>query len=86
MKMKKLALFLVLVAFSGSAYAKSDIKIDELTGDTKLACEALLCLKSPNKPKECDPALKKYYSIKAKKSKDTAKKRKNFLKLCPVEN
>ena len=85
MKMKKLALFLVLVAFSGSAYA-SGIKTDELTGNTKLACEALLCLKSPNKPKECDPALKKYYAIKAKKSKDTARKRKNFLKLCPVEN
>lgn len=56
----------------------------ELTGDTKLACEAILCLSSGNPPHECQPSLRKYFSISAKKWSDTVRKRKNFLKLCPA--
>lgn len=54
-----------------------------LTGDTKLACEATLCLASGTQPSECNESLKKYLSIQHKKAKDTAKARANFLKLCP---
>jgi hypothetical protein len=54
-----------------------------LTGDTKLACEATLCLASGTQPSECDESLKRYFSIKHKKLKDTVKARTNFLKLCP---
>ncbi len=58
---------------------------DELTGDTKLACEAILCLSSSERPGECAPSLSKYFSITAKKTSDTIRKRKNFLKLCPSD-
>ena len=58
---------------------------DELTGDTKLSCEAILCLSSGTRPSECNPSLNRYFSINAKKWSDTVKKRKNFLKLCPVD-
>lgn len=63
--------------------------VDELTGDTKTACEALLCLSSPKdaaKMPECHPPLNKFYSIRAKKAHETLKKRRNFLKLCPDSN
>lgn len=62
----------------------SDFKADELTGDVKLSCEAILCLSSGTRPSECDPSLNHYFSINAKKMSDTIKKRRNFLKLCPV--
>ena len=32
---------------------------DELTGDTKLACEAILCLSSSERPSECSASLSK---------------------------
>jgi TrbM. len=56
----------------------------ELTGDTKLACEAILCLSSSARPDECNPSLKRYYGISKKKWSDTVKARKNFLNLCPT--
>ncbi|OOF46525.1 hypothetical protein BKK52_11400 [Rodentibacter trehalosifermentans] len=59
---------------------------DLLTGDTRLACEAILCLSSSSRPSECATSLKKYYSLRAKKWHQTVTKRKNFLKLCPASN
>lgn len=59
--------------------------VEELTGDKKLACEAILCLSSSEKPKECDPSISRFYSIKDKKPHKMVKKRKNFLKLCPTD-
>jgi hypothetical protein len=56
---------------------------EELTGDTKLACEAILCLSSGERPEECTPSINHYFSLKAKKMSDTIKKRRNFLQLCP---
>jgi hypothetical protein len=50
---------------------------------TQMACEATLCLATGTRPNECTPSIKKYFSISAKKFKDTLKARKNFLKLCP---
>ena len=32
---------------------------DLLTGDTRLACEATLCLSSGTRPNECNPALRR---------------------------
>ena len=34
-----------------------------LDGDTKLACEALLCLSSGSRPHECGPSLSRYFGI-----------------------
>lgn len=70
-----------LVAIPGTASAQ-----EVLTGDTRLACEAVLCLASGTRPSECTPSLQRYFSITARKLSDTIKKRGNFLKLCPASN
>lgn len=59
---------------------------DALTGDTRLACEAVLCLSSGDRPSECAPSIKRYFSIRHKKLGDTLKARRNFLKMCPVSS
>lgn len=61
---------------------------DILTGDKRTACEVILCLSSSNGRgiSECQAPLRKYFSIKAKKFKDTLKKRRRFLDLCPAAN
>lgn len=56
---------------------------DLLTGDTRLACEAILCLATASPPNECSSALKRYFSISFRKPGDTARGRANFLKICP---
>ena len=38
-----------------------------LDGDTKLACEALLCLSSGSRPHECGPSLSRYFGIHKRK-------------------
>jgi hypothetical protein len=58
---------------------------NELTGDRRTACEVLLCLSSGQRPSECDPALRHFYSIKDKKPWKTLQKRRNFLELCPTD-
>lgn len=55
-----------------------------LEGDTRLACEAILCLASGTQPSECSPSLQRYFSIRYKKFSDTMKARNGFLNLCPV--
>lgn len=57
---------------------------DVLTGDTRLACETILCLSSSTQPAECSPSLNRYFSIKFKKPSDTIDARRAFLQLCPV--
>lgn len=57
-----------------------------LTGDTKLACEAVLCLASGTRPNECMPSLQRYFSISYRKFSDTIRGRVNFLNLCPAGN
>jgi len=86
---KKIITVISLMAlFQISSFAaEEEDNYEMLTGDAKLACEAILCLSSPSRPSECDPALKRYYSIKAKKSSTQARKRQNFLNQCPkVDN
>ncbi|EAK0768221.1 hypothetical protein GRH50_07425 [Campylobacter lari] len=62
------------------------LNLDVLTGDTRSACEAMLCLASPIKPPECASAIARYFAIKFKKPWKTIQARKDFLNLCPVDN
>jgi hypothetical protein len=57
-----------------------------LTGDTRLACEAILCLSTGTQPGECTPSLRRYFSISHRKLSDTIRGRINFLNLCPAAN
>lgn len=66
------------------ANSENSFTADVLTGDTKLSCEAILCLSSSKRPSECNPSIKRYFSISHKHWSDTVKARGNFLKLCPV--
>lgn len=68
---------------------KNNPLFTELKGDTKLACEVILCLSSSSRPKECIPPIKRYFSIRIKHHGHfswwrTLRARKNFLNLCPV--
>ncbi len=83
MKKKLFSLVIAATAF-GSVGPVSAQEV--LSGDTRLACEAVLCLASGTRPSECTPSLNRYFSISAKKFKDTLKKRRNFLNQCPVSN
>ncbi|WP_416192478.1 TrbM/KikA/MpfK family conjugal transfer protein [Neisseria sp. CCUG12390] len=74
---------LPLTAFAAPGSNQSPVAPDLLTGDTRLACEATLCLSSGERPSECNPSLRRFFSIKHKKWGDTLKARKDFLKLCP---
>ena len=57
-----------------------------LSGDARIACEVMLCLSSPQRPSECNDALRKYFSIKYKKWSKTNRARRRFLNLCPLHN
>ncbi len=81
-KLKKLSLIASLLLFIGSNAFADDI----LTGDTKLACEAILCLSSGTRPAECGPSLARYFAIHFKKPWKTIDARKAFLNLCPIQN
>ncbi|MCH1986455.1 conjugal transfer protein TrbM [Achromobacter xylosoxidans] len=73
-----------LLPVSATGIPGTDIKPDVLTGDTRLACEAILCLSSGSRPSECSPSLSHYFGIKKKKLSDTLNARLNFLELCPA--
>lgn len=66
----------VCLAFLAPGMAHAD-----LTGDAKLACEAILCLSSGTRPTECMPSLARYFGFNGK---DAFKDRRNFLNLCPT--
>lgn len=83
--MKKLILTLAISAgVASSSFAFEADLLTLLTGDTRLSCEAILCLSSSVKPGECQPSLNRFFSIKKKKWSDTLNARKAFLNLCPV--
>ena len=67
-----------------TATSKTTYAADVLTGDTRLACEAILCLSSGVRPGECTPSLDRYFGIKHKYWSDTVRSRINFLNLCPA--
>ena len=54
-----------------------------LSGDQKDACEAILCLSSGQRPDQCEPPIRRYFSIHHRKIEDTLRARKDFLDLCP---
>lgn len=83
--MKKKILIISIIVLSAISSLKA-VEIETLTGDTKLACEALLCLSSPTRPSECAPSLARYFGISLKHFSDTVKARKDFLSLCPAGN
>ncbi|MCR6580354.1 TrbM/KikA/MpfK family conjugal transfer protein [Campylobacter insulaenigrae] len=83
--MKKIILSILFFGVI-SINSANAINLDVLSGDKRLACEALLCLASPVKPPECASAIAKYFSIHFKKPWKTIQGRKNFLNLCPVDN
>lgn len=55
-------------------------------GDKRLACEAILCLAASQRPHECTPSLRRYYSISFRKFWKTLQARRDFLDLCPSSN
>lgn len=73
------ALFFVL--YSHIAQAAAD---DLLTGDKRLACEAIMCLSSGTRPSECASSLSRYFGIHKRKLSKTISARHDFLKLCPA--
>ncbi|HEM7189727.1 TPA: conjugal transfer protein [Providencia rettgeri] len=86
MKLKNRLLMLLSMVFIVSNanavdYAQGD---DVLTGDVKLACEAVLCLSSGTRPSECAASLSRYFGINKKFWSDTVKARRNFLNICPA--
>lgn len=74
----------VLMVAAAAACFCSAASAQLFTGDTKLACEAILCLSSGIRPAECTPSLRKYFSIHRRKLSDTFRARLSFLNLCPV--
>ncbi|OCG28979.1 hypothetical protein A9G45_01425 [Gilliamella sp. HK2] len=88
MKLIKLSI-LILTMVSSFVFALPGD--EQLTGDTKTACEVILCLSSSTRPPECSAPISKYFSIKiyhhgSFSPNRTIKARKNFLNLCPVSN
>ena len=75
-----------LLVMAQDAAAQTAPKPSFLEGDTRLACECLLCLAAgPQAPKECEAALTKYYMIQAGNPFKTMVMRRNFLQLCPKQ-
>ena len=75
---------LLAPGIASAAPANPATQPDLLTGDTKLACEAILCLSSGTRPSECNPSLQRYFSIHHKKPHKTIQARQDFLNLCPT--
>lgn len=77
---------LVFCAVIGATAAGPVIADDQLTGDPKLACEAIICLSTGTRPNECAPSMARYFSISYKYLSDTIRGRLDFLKLCPASS
>ena len=60
------------------------IHAQTLSGDTRSACETLLCLTSNVRPPECKQSIARYYSIRGVSVGDTSVARQSYLSLCPV--
>ena len=73
-------------ALIAGLFLLNPIKAQELTGDAKLSCEAILCLSSSvgRGLSECSPSLDRYFGISHKYLSDTIKARLNFLNICPT--
>lgn len=82
MKPKKM-LLVALVGLVSAAGFTPAISQQTLSGDTKLACEAIICLSTGQRPDQCTPPIQRYFSISFRRISDTLQGRTNFLNLCP---
>jgi hypothetical protein len=80
----KIKHFPCIIAAIYAAFPVQAADLGEFTGDTKLSCEAMLCLSSGVRPGECSPALSRYFSITDEKKSKEIRKRLNFLNICPL--
>ncbi len=84
MKTPKIMLFAVTLVVLAQISMTPRAQAQVLTGDQRLACEALLCLAAgANAPLECSKPLAKYAALQGQTALQTLALRKNFLLLCP---
>ena len=76
-------LLFALLFISSSSIAEAT-SADLLTGDKRLACEAIMCLSTGTRPSECASSLSRYFGIHKRKLSKTISARHDFLKLCPA--
>ncbi|TAL47107.1 MAG: hypothetical protein EPN89_09080 [Methylovulum sp.] len=69
-----------------AVFISTQTNAGQLTGDTKLSCEAILCLSSATLPSECSASLKRYFNIWDWDAATMARDRLDFLNKCPVSN
>lgn len=81
MSVKTKSVFIVFALLASLIMATARAEI--FTGDTRLACEAILCLSTGNRPSECAPSINRFFSISFRKWSKTLRARRNFLSLCP---
>lgn len=79
------ASFRVLVSAALVALSSAPNAQGLLTGDPKLACEAIMCLSSGSPPHECQESLYRFFSINFEKPAQTVMARINFLNQCPLK-
>jgi hypothetical protein len=84
--MKKILLLPVFLSALSSTTFNPAVAQEVLTGDTRLACEAILCLSSGVQPSECTPSLDRYFGISFDDWLKTVRARLAVLDLCPVSN
>lgn len=85
MKMTKMIWFALTLMVSAQSVMLSDAQAQVLTGDARLACEALVCLSAVGSPPgECSKALAKYEAMKAQLWFNPLAVY-NFLKGCPKQ-
>ena len=83
MKMTKMRLFALALMVSAQTAMTANAQAQVLTGDARLACEALLCLGAVGSaPGQCSAALAKYEAMKAQLWFNPLAVY-NFLKGCP---
>ena len=86
---------LALIGLNAQVQAQAQVQVQvqeqaqaqvpaRLSGDARLACEALLCLSTGAPPSECNGALDRYFSIAHRKLAHTIRLRGNFLRQCPA--
>lgn len=75
---------IVLAITIGVGATQSSSAQTALTGDTRLACEAILCLSTGQRPDQCTPSIARYFSISGRLLSDAIQGRINFLNLCPA--
>lgn len=79
--LKKKTLASMTIALSALGF--NSAQAQEMNSITQLACEAVLCLSTPDRPAECAASISHYFGIVMSKPWKTLQARKNFLKLCP---